>query len=103
MTPFTGAFTSANLDKAGYTSNPLEDGTLAGSVATMDQVFRTLVRAVGVSLVEAVRLCATTPAAQLGLAGLGRIAPGAEADLVVLDGSLRVVESMVAGTPALEH
>ncbi|MCU0675127.1 MAG: 2-oxoacid:acceptor oxidoreductase family protein, partial [Myxococcota bacterium] len=23
----TGAFTSANLDKAGYTSNPLEDGT----------------------------------------------------------------------------
>ena len=45
----------------------LEDGTLAGSVATMDRVFRFLVSDVGLSLNDAAQLCATTPASELGL------------------------------------
>ncbi len=79
----------------------LEDGTLAGSVATMDRVFRLLTSRVGLSLVEASHLCATTPARELGLAGHGLIGIGAVADLVVLDDALRVVETFISGEPVL--
>ena len=75
----------------------LDDGTIAGSVLTMDQAFRLLVRTAGVDLMSAARLCATTPARVLQLQGLGVITPGAIADLVVLDEGLRVVETYIAG------
>jgi N-acetylglucosamine-6-phosphate deacetylase len=75
----------------------LEDGTIAGSVLTMDQAFARLVTAMGLSLVDAVTVCSTTPARELGLHGLGVIAPGAIADLAVLDRDLRVVRTYVAG------
>ncbi|HTG89396.1 MAG TPA: N-acetylglucosamine-6-phosphate deacetylase [Vicinamibacterales bacterium] len=75
----------------------LEDGTLAGSVATMDRVFRFLVRDVGLSLVDAVHLCSTTPAAELSLTDLGTITKDAIADLVVLDRDFHVKQTYVAG------
>jgi N-acetylglucosamine-6-phosphate deacetylase len=75
----------------------LADGTMAGSVLTMDGGFRTLVGHVGVSLVDAARMCATTPAAQLGLGDTGRIAVGATADLVVLDSRFLVQSTYVRG------
>lgn len=75
----------------------LEDGTLAGSVLTMDGAFRMLLQEVGVSLVQAARLCSTTAAEQLGLKDLGRIAVGAIADLTVLNAALRVRTTFVGG------
>jgi N-acetylglucosamine-6-phosphate deacetylase len=75
----------------------LPDGTLAGSVATMDQVFATLVTRAGQSLVEAATLCATTPARELGLTGQGLIAPGSLADLAILTPGLRVVQTWIGG------
>lgn len=75
----------------------LDDGTLAGSVATMDRVFAMLVTRAGQSLVEAAVLCATTPARELGLTGQGVIGPGSLADLVVLTPGLRVVQTWVGG------
>ena len=75
----------------------LDDGTLAGSVATMDRVFAILVAKAGQSLVEAATLCASTPARELGLVGQGVIAPGALADLVVLTPGLRVEQTWVGG------
>jgi N-acetylglucosamine-6-phosphate deacetylase len=75
----------------------LDDGTLAGSVLTMDGAFRTLVQQVGVSLVDAARMCATTPSNQLGLADQGRIVVGALADLVVLDQRLMVHSTYISG------
>ncbi|MEW5982703.1 MAG: N-acetylglucosamine-6-phosphate deacetylase [Acidobacteriota bacterium] len=79
----------------------LEDGTLAGSSATMDRVFRVLVSEVGLSLVDAVHLCATTPARELGLHGHGLIAVGAAADLAVLDSRYGVAETIIGGLPSL--
>lgn len=75
----------------------LNDGTLAGSVATMDQVFRFLVNHVGVSLTDAATLCATTPATELKLDGMGAILSGAIADITVLDRRLSVKQTFVAG------
>lgn len=84
-------------------SAELADGTLAGSVLTMDGAFRRLVRHNGVTLTDAVRLCATTPAAELGLAEAGSIAVGLIADLVVLGPELAVRQTYLAGIASLEH
>jgi N-acetylglucosamine-6-phosphate deacetylase len=75
----------------------LDDGTLAGSVLTMSQAFATLVRVMGFSLVDAALMCATTPARELDLAGAGALVPGALADFVILDRSLEVAETYIAG------
>jgi len=75
----------------------LDDGTIAGSVLTMDRAFSVLVQTIGASLPDAAVMCATTPARELGLDGFGVIAPGASADLVVLDASLRVSRTYIGG------
>ena len=75
----------------------LEDGTMAGSVLTMDRAFHVLVGRVGLSLVEAVTVSSTTPARELGLIGHGVLASDAVADLVVLDANFAVVQTYVAG------
>jgi N-acetylglucosamine-6-phosphate deacetylase len=76
----------------------LEDGTVAGSVLTMDAAFRLLMR-LGATPIDAARMCATTPADQVRRSDLGRIAEGAMADLVVLDGEGRVERTFLAGRP----
>ena len=75
----------------------LDDGTLAGSILTMDRAFGLLVNQVGLSLPDAVTVCSTTPARELGLRRLGVISPGAIADVTVLDRHLRVTHTFVAG------
>ncbi|MFN8061510.1 MAG: N-acetylglucosamine-6-phosphate deacetylase [Vicinamibacterales bacterium] len=75
----------------------LEDGTVAGSRATMDVVFRTLVHAAGVPLTDASQMCSTTPARELGMQGFGLIGRGAVADFTVLDRSFRVVQTYIEG------
>jgi N-acetylglucosamine-6-phosphate deacetylase len=75
----------------------LDDGTMAGSVLTMDRAFSGLVTKCGFDLVQAAEMCATTPARELGLVGLGVIAPGAIADLTVINSRLEVVQTWVDG------
>ncbi|MES1255005.1 MAG: amidohydrolase family protein, partial [Acidobacteriota bacterium] len=82
---------------AGGPTAVLADGTTAGGTSTMDQVFRMLVGRVGLSMPAAAAVTAATPARQLGLAGHGVLAVGAVADLVVLDETLAVVETYIAG------
>jgi len=73
-----------------------EDGTLAGSIATMDGMVRVLA-GLGTGLREAVEMATLTPARALGERGLGRIRAGAPADLVVLDADLRVKLTLIGG------
>ncbi len=93
--------TSVRLGSHTITIRPeaafLADGTLAGSTLTMDGAFRLLVKKVGLPVPVAARLCATTPAAQLGLGDRGRIEAGQLADLAVLDADLRPVATFLAG------
>ena len=74
----------------------LPDGTLAGSVLTLDQALRNAVGA-GLSLVQASRLLSQTPAQYMGLTDRGALEPGKRADIVVLDENLQVLEVYVAG------
>jgi N-acetylglucosamine-6-phosphate deacetylase len=82
---------------AGEQTALLPDGTIAGSVLTMDRAFQTLIGRVGLGLVDAATICATTPARELGLVGHGVLAPEAVADLVILDANFTVVQTYVAG------
>ncbi|MEQ7123474.1 N-acetylglucosamine-6-phosphate deacetylase [Actinopolymorpha sp. B11F2] len=78
----------------------LSDGSLAGSTLTMDAALRHAVRCVGIPITDAAIAAATTPATLLGIADhTGTIAPGKDADLVVLSDRLEVETVMARGTP----
>jgi N-acetylglucosamine-6-phosphate deacetylase len=76
----------------------LADGTLAGSILTMEQALINFMAATGLTLAEAWPATSRTPARTLGLVHeLGSLAPGYRADLVVLDEQLQVVATVVGG------
>ena len=75
----------------------LEDGTLAGSAASMPDLVRLMARVPGMSAARAIAMASTVPARVLGEKRLGRVGEGACADLVVLDADLRVRVTMVRG------
>jgi N-acetylglucosamine-6-phosphate deacetylase len=76
----------------------LADGTIAGSAATMDVLVRNTVEWGLAPLTEAIRMASTVPARIVGLEGRkGHIAPGYDADLVVLDNGLEVAMTCVRG------
>lgn len=106
----TDAIEATQLDPGAYTlagrelvvadgAARLADGTLSGSVVTMDQSVRNLVE-YGAPLAAAVHAASTAPAALLGRADLGVLAPGAPASIAVLDDALRVTRTLVRGAEA---
>ena len=80
------------------TSARLADGTLAGSILSLDQALRNLIRLTGCTLADALATVTTTPARSLGLDHeRGQIAPGYVADLVLLSPELEVRGTVVRG------
>lgn len=77
----------------------LPDGTLAGSVLSMDKAVRNLVDA-GVHWEDAVAAATAVPARLLGREDLATLRPRTAADVAVLDDDLRVVRTLVAGRVA---
>jgi len=82
---------------AGHTARLVDEGAIAGGVATLLDVVRWCVQAVGVPLLEAVTAASATPAEALALAGRGRLEAGARADLVVVDDQLTSPRVMRCG------
>jgi N-acetylglucosamine-6-phosphate deacetylase len=79
----------------------LEDGTLAGSVLTMDEAVRYAVNVARLDLTDALAMASRVPATFLRReTELGRIAPGYLASLVHLDDDLHVLETLIEGRPA---
>jgi N-acetylglucosamine-6-phosphate deacetylase len=72
------------------------DGQLAGSVLTMIEAVRNL-HALDVPLPQALEAASTVPASVLGLPDVGRLEPGASADIVVVDDNLRIERVLVGG------
>ncbi|WP_034338487.1 N-acetylglucosamine-6-phosphate deacetylase [Deinococcus misasensis] len=74
----------------------LSDGTIAGSLLTLDQALRNAV-GLGVPLEEASSMLSAVPATYLGLKDRGSIQSGKRADFVVLDDNLNVIDTIVGG------
>lgn len=73
------------------------DGTLAGSVVTLDQAIRNVVRWSDATVADALRMATEVPARLLGLTDRGRIAPGYLADLAVFDNDLNLARTVIGG------
>lgn len=76
----------------------IHDGTLAGSLLTLDEAFRRMVTKHDVSMADASRMASNNPAKLLRLDSIrGSIAEGMKADLVHLQGNGSVRWTMVNG------
>lgn len=82
------------------TTAQLADGTLAGSVLTMDQAIRNLVTWGGVSPAQALHMATAVSARLLGDATRGRLVTGARADLTLWSSDLQVERVLVGGRPS---
>ncbi len=76
----------------------LQDGTIAGSIAVLNQCVRNMVQKVGVPLPEAVKMATLNPARAMGFANrVGSITVGKDANLAVIDEDINVYLTMVRG------
>ena len=74
---------------------------LAGSALTPIDAFRNAVRMFGRDLATASHLCSRTPARLMGL-NKGEIAPGKDADLIIVDPALELCATVVGGQVAYQ-
>ncbi|AEA11633.1 N-acetylglucosamine-6-phosphate deacetylase [Thermoproteus uzoniensis 768-20] len=74
----------------------LEDGTIAGSVITLDQAVRNLI-SLGVDPRRALAAATTAPARSVGRGDLGCLRPGCAADIAVFDRGFKPAASLVGG------
>lgn len=71
---------------------------LASSVAGMDRMVRTMLRASSAPIPDVIRMATLTPAERVGIAdACGSLEPGKRADLVLLDRDWNVQRTMMAG------
>jgi len=78
--------------------HPTYPKCLAGSGLTLDCAVRNAVRLLGVDIPQAVRMASANPAQVLRISGVkGQVKEGFDADLVLLDESLNVCRTWVAG------
>jgi N-acetylglucosamine-6-phosphate deacetylase len=103
----TDAIAAAGMPDGTYQLGPIQvevkdgkctaDGRLAGSVLTMDRAVRNVTQSAGWSLRDAVRAATLNSARAAGLTKHGSLAPGAEANIVVLSDAGEVQKTMVRG------
>ncbi len=72
----------------------LDRQSFAGSVATMDRVYKTMSKAIGKDFVALSKMASTTPARFMGLNGVGEIKEGYVADLLLVDGEMNVLQTI---------
>ena len=93
-----GAYTLAGVDfevADGVARNA--DHVLAGSTVCMIDAVRNLVR-LGADVADALAAATSVPARIAGRPDLGTLAPGSDADVVVLDDSLEIQRVLVCGS-----
>jgi N-acetylglucosamine-6-phosphate deacetylase len=79
----------------------LEDGTLAGSVLTLNRAVANMAQFSGLPLHQTAGMATHNPAHLLGLLPhAGVIAPGAAADLALFDKNMDCLATVIAGHPA---
>ncbi|MDR2816897.1 MAG: N-acetylglucosamine-6-phosphate deacetylase [Proteiniphilum sp.] len=82
----------------GSPARSVENNTLAGSGLTMDQALKNAIKWLDINLVEASQLLSANPAKVLGIDDKkGKLAVGYDADFVVLDEKLEVLQTWING------
>ena len=98
-----GRFTFGNMGEIefawkGAPARKVVDNTLAGSGLTMDQALRNAMEWLNIDLPEAVKMVSTYPAEVIGVDNRkGKLDIGYDADFVILDKQLNVVQTWIAG------
>ncbi len=103
----TDAMAAAGMPDGTYQLGPIQvevkdgkctsNGSLAGSVLTMDRAVRNITRFSHWTLRDAVRAATLNATRAVGLAQLGELAPGAEANIIVLSPDGEVRRTIVRG------
>jgi N-acetylglucosamine-6-phosphate deacetylase len=76
----------------------LADGTLAGSVLTLDRAVKNFAAFTGATPAQTYRLAAANPARMMGLDDrIGTLAPGRPADISVIDKNGNIIETLISG------
>lgn len=75
----------------------LANGTIAGAHALIDSGVRNLVKRVGLPLEKALVTATMTPAISVGLKDKGRLVPGFDADIVILNNDLNPIQTIIGG------
>lgn len=78
----------------------LHDGTLAGSILTMEHAAQNMKAITNCTLAELVAMTSTNAAEQLGLSNKGRIGSGKDADLTIIDEDWNVQMTICRGNIA---
>ena len=74
----------------------LEDGTLAGSVLTMNEALHNMKKNTSISICEAVNAATKIPAQKLGV-NKGQLKDGYDADIVIFDEDFSIMSTIVNG------
>ncbi len=70
----------------------LDRQSFAGSVATMDRIYRTMAEAIGKDFVSLSKMASTTPAKCMGLTDVGEIKEGYQADLLLINENMEILQ-----------
>ena len=81
----------------------LPDGTLSGARLSMLDAVRNCTHHAGIDLYEAIRMGTLYPARLIGAADRGHIAPGARADLIIIDSELELKGIVFNGKMKLQN
>ena len=81
-----------------------DHSALAGSIATMDRLIRTMVQKADIPLADAARMASETPARIMGVSDRkGSLSKGKDADIIAMDRSLNVLGVWAMGQPVFHE
>lgn len=95
-----GTYSLGNMQVEKIGNRAVLAGTqiLAGSVLSMDAAVRNMIQFTGCSVVEAIESASLKPARLLKIDDCkGHLQPGADADFIILDESLHVIQTFISG------
>ncbi|MQY58915.1 MAG: N-acetylglucosamine-6-phosphate deacetylase [Clostridia bacterium] len=90
-------------EEGNYVAKLLTRDAFAGSVTTMDRCVRNMVKFVGLSIQDAVKMATINPARIIGIDDKkGSLAEGKDADILILAEDVNVIMTMIGGRVAYE-
>jgi len=90
-------------EKGNYVAKLLSRDSFAGSVATMDRCVRNIVKLVGLSIQDALKMATLNPAKVVGVDDKkGSLAKGKDADMLIFDEDVNAIMTVVGGRVVYE-